>query len=192
MRLIKRYPNRKLYDTVEKQYVTLNDIACLIREGYEVQVLDYVSGEDLTAITLTQIIFEQEKRQAGFLPRAVLRGLVEAGGQRLSTLRRALAMPLGLLQQVDEEIDRRIALLIEDGALEEAEGLRLLALLQDDDLTTASNVERASPQALPEEALESMIRRMGLPSSADVQVLDEQLDQLLADIDAVLARRETG
>lgn len=192
MRLIKRYPNRKLYDTAEKQYVTLVDIAYLIRKGHEVQVLDHVSGEDLTAVTLTQIISEQEKRQGGFLPRAVLRGLVEAGGERLSTLRRALAMPLGIWQQVDEEIARRIGLLVHDGALEEGEGMHLRSLLVDEHLPATSDAESASTPAYPEEALERVMRRMDLPSSADVQELDELLDQLLEDIDAVLARRETG
>ena len=81
MRLIKRYPNRKLYDTEDKMYVTLNGIAELIRDGHDVQVVDHTSGEDLTAVTLTQIIFEQEKRQSGFLPRSVLTGLVQAGGE---------------------------------------------------------------------------------------------------------------
>ncbi|MGD8806379.1 MAG: polyhydroxyalkanoate synthesis regulator DNA-binding domain-containing protein, partial [Chloroflexota bacterium] len=61
MILIKRYPNRKLYNTEAKQYVTLEGIAELIRQGQEVQITDHQTGEDLTAVTLTQIIFEQEK-----------------------------------------------------------------------------------------------------------------------------------
>ena len=103
-----RYPNRKLYDTEAKKYVTLNGIAELIRDGEELQVVDHNSGEDLTAVTLTQIIFEQEKQQSGFLPRSVLTGLIQAGGDKLSTLRRTLASPLDLIHHVDEEIDRRV------------------------------------------------------------------------------------
>ncbi|MCK5314811.1 MAG: polyhydroxyalkanoate synthesis regulator DNA-binding domain-containing protein, partial [Anaerolineales bacterium] len=71
---IKRYPNRKLYDTEAKQYITLDEIADLIRQGQEIRVTDNVTGEDLTAVTLSQIIFEQEKKQSGFLPRSVLTG----------------------------------------------------------------------------------------------------------------------
>ncbi|MGD8735253.1 MAG: polyhydroxyalkanoate synthesis regulator DNA-binding domain-containing protein, partial [Anaerolineae bacterium] len=55
MTRIKRYPNRKLYDTEAKQYITLEGIAALIRQGNEVQVIDHATGEDLTALTLTQI-----------------------------------------------------------------------------------------------------------------------------------------
>lgn len=184
MRLIKRYPNRKLYDTKEKQYVTLSDIARMIREGHEVQVTDHANGEDLTAITLTQIIFEQEKRQAGFLPRAVLKGLVQAGGKHMSSLRGALALPLGLLQHVDEEIDRRIRLLIRRGALEETEGLRLRELLLESE---------AGAEKLPEtyeEEFERALARIGVPSRSDIQDLDEQLERLLQDIDVLLEHQD--
>jgi polyhydroxyalkanoate synthesis repressor PhaR len=62
MRIIKRYSNRKLYDTVERHYVTLSDVAGFVRKGDDVQVTDYESNADLTAQTLAQIIFEEEKR----------------------------------------------------------------------------------------------------------------------------------
>jgi polyhydroxyalkanoate synthesis repressor PhaR len=64
MRTIKRYSNRKLYDTFEKHYVTLADVAGFVRNGDEVKVTDHVSGADLTSATLAQIIFEEEKRSA--------------------------------------------------------------------------------------------------------------------------------
>ena len=67
MPIIKRYPNRKLYDTEAKKYITLDGIAELIRQGEEVVVIDHTTNEDLTAVTLTQIIFEQEKKSSGFL-----------------------------------------------------------------------------------------------------------------------------
>ncbi len=94
MSVIKRYPNRKLYNTSSKQYITLEGIADMIRNGEEVQILDHNTGEDLTALTLTQIIFEQEKKQGGFLPRSVLTGLVQAGGF-------LLASPSGGLKQTE-------------------------------------------------------------------------------------------
>ena len=80
MILIKRYPNRKLYNTHTRGYVRLESVAELIRQGYEVQVIDHASGEDLTAVILSQIILDMEKKQAGSTPREVLAGLVQAGG----------------------------------------------------------------------------------------------------------------
>jgi polyhydroxyalkanoate synthesis repressor PhaR len=90
MRLIKRYPNRKLYDTHAKQYITLDRIADLIRDGQELQVIDHASGEDITALTLSQIIFEQEKQQSGFLPHTLLANLIRVGGDQLNAFQRTL------------------------------------------------------------------------------------------------------
>jgi polyhydroxyalkanoate synthesis repressor PhaR len=90
MPIIKRYPNRKLYDTEAKRYVTLDSITQMIHEGQEVQVVDHETGEDLTNLTLSQIIFEQEKKGSGLLPRSLLTNLVRAGGDTFDQVRRAL------------------------------------------------------------------------------------------------------
>jgi polyhydroxyalkanoate synthesis repressor PhaR len=90
MPIIKRYPNRKLYDTEAKRYVTLDSITQMIHEGQEVQVVDHETGEDLTNLTLSQIIFEQEKKGSGLLSRALLTNLVRAGGDTFEQVRRAL------------------------------------------------------------------------------------------------------
>jgi polyhydroxyalkanoate synthesis repressor PhaR len=62
MRIIRRYANRKLYDLQESRYVTLDKLAGITRMGEEFQVVDNVTGRDLTAATLAQIVFEEEKR----------------------------------------------------------------------------------------------------------------------------------
>lgn len=62
-RVIKRYSNRKLYDTKDSRYVTLLQIADMVREGEEVQIIDNNSKEDLTEVTLAQIVFEQQKQE---------------------------------------------------------------------------------------------------------------------------------
>ena len=61
MRTIRRYSNRKLYDLKERHYVTLARVAAIIREGEDVQVLEHPSGRDLTAATMAQILFEEER-----------------------------------------------------------------------------------------------------------------------------------
>ncbi len=82
-RVVKRYQNRKLYDTSSSRYVTLDDIATLIREGEDVQVIDNQNQDDLTSVTLTQIIFEQEKKKKSLLPLATLRNIVQSGGEKI-------------------------------------------------------------------------------------------------------------
>ncbi len=123
--IVKRYPNRKLYNTETKRYITLNGIAELIRSGSEVQILDHSNGEDLTTLTLSQIIFEQEKKKNGFLPKSVLTSLIQAGGETLDTLRRGLSNPREILTPVEQEIDRRLQELVHHGEMAREEMLQL-------------------------------------------------------------------
>lgn len=188
MRLIKRYPNRKLYDTGNKKYVTLNGIAGLIRDGHEVQVVDHATGEDLTAVTLTQIIYEQEKRQAGFLPRSVLTGLVQAGGEKLSTLRRALASPLDLFHHVDQEIERRVRMLIRRGEIDRSEGHRL----RDKLLALGRERSETTIVELKEDELQRLLVERGVPSRREFTELEEKLDRLVDRLDNVLEERQAA
>lgn len=86
-RIIKRYTNRKLYDTRDSRYVTLSQIASMVRAGEEMKVIDNATKEDLTSLTLAQIIYEQEKQQAEVLPLSALRELVRRSEARLADLR---------------------------------------------------------------------------------------------------------
>jgi polyhydroxyalkanoate synthesis repressor PhaR len=76
--IIKKYGNRRLYDTSTSRYINLEEIAALVRNGTEVQVVDVKTGEDLTRVTLTQIITENAKDQPTGLPLELLRQLVMA------------------------------------------------------------------------------------------------------------------
>jgi polyhydroxyalkanoate synthesis repressor PhaR len=76
--LIKRYPNRRLYDMSAGKYVNLGDVAAAVRKGAAVKVVDAKTGEDLTRIILTQIIVEDAKEQQVGLPLELLRQLIVA------------------------------------------------------------------------------------------------------------------
>jgi polyhydroxyalkanoate synthesis repressor PhaR len=79
--VIKKYGNRRLYDTAGSRYVNLDDIAGLIREGKDVKVVDAKSGHDLTRVTLTQIITEDAKDKPTGLPLELLRQLIVASDE---------------------------------------------------------------------------------------------------------------
>jgi polyhydroxyalkanoate synthesis repressor PhaR len=79
-RLIKRYGNRKMYDTQESRYVTLDNVAELVRGGDDLRIVDNESGEDLTAVVFAQVIFEEAKRKDGILGLPVLRRIIQQGG----------------------------------------------------------------------------------------------------------------
>jgi polyhydroxyalkanoate synthesis repressor PhaR len=80
-RIIKRYANRKLYDTEHSRYVTLDQISEMIRQGDDVKIVDNKTKEDLTTVTLAQIIFEEEKKQRSLLPLGAMRNIIQSGGQ---------------------------------------------------------------------------------------------------------------
>ncbi|HYD54729.1 MAG TPA: polyhydroxyalkanoate synthesis regulator DNA-binding domain-containing protein [Gemmatimonadaceae bacterium] len=82
-RVIRRYGNRKLYDVRASAYVSMTDIARLIREGHTVQVIDNVSGEDITAQTLTQVVLEQGRQGREVVHTDLLHQLLRRGGQAL-------------------------------------------------------------------------------------------------------------
>jgi polyhydroxyalkanoate synthesis repressor PhaR len=174
--IVKRYPNRKMYNTDTKKYITLEGIAGLIRDGQDVQILDHTTGEDLTALTLTQIIFEQEKKQGGFLPRSVLTGLVQAGGETLTSLRRTLSSPLELLRHVDQEIERRLQWLVEKGELTAEESTRLREKL------LRPKTEEATT-TISEQDLEQYLHQKGVPTRDDLQHLNMQLEELVVKLE---------
>jgi polyhydroxyalkanoate synthesis repressor PhaR len=78
-RMIKRYENRKLYDTEDRQYVSFDDIAALVRRGVDVQVVDNMTGDDITTQTLTQVIFEEGKKGRNPLSKDMLHEMIRFG-----------------------------------------------------------------------------------------------------------------
>lgn len=78
-KIYKKYPNRRIYDTETSGYVTLNEVAEAIREGKEVEIFDVKRNEDVTALTLTQIIMEQAKKNKSLIPVKLLHLFIQSG-----------------------------------------------------------------------------------------------------------------
>jgi polyhydroxyalkanoate synthesis repressor PhaR len=94
-RIIKRYSNRKLYDTKDSRYVTLLQIAEMVRSGEEVQIIDNNTKDDLTEVTLAQIIYEEQKTHSRNVPLQTLKELIHARTEKvLADLREG---PIGRL-----------------------------------------------------------------------------------------------
>ncbi len=92
--IIKKYENRRLYDATNSRYVNLEEVAQLVQQGHDVQVVDAASGEDLTRLILTQIIAEGAKNSESNFPLDILRQMVIASGQasQASAMRYTKAM----------------------------------------------------------------------------------------------------
>ena len=98
--LIKKYPNRRLYDTSLGRYVNLDDVAALIRQEVDVQVVDARTGEDLTRVVLMQIIAEDVKGQPASLPLELLRQLVIATDRAFTDMRSAALSPFQMVKSL--------------------------------------------------------------------------------------------
>jgi polyhydroxyalkanoate synthesis repressor PhaR len=157
--IIKRYSNRKLYDTATSCYVTLDEIGSRIQQGEEMQVIDHDSGADQTTLILLQILFDQEKRIGGLLPEILLTRLVRAGDRQFTNLRGAVQAFLEPDNHVDTHIRKRLARLVELGWMHEEERQRLDSLLLSPDIkreapTPSDNTQQISALQQHMQALE--------------------------------------
>ena len=99
--LIKKYANRKLYDTRTSRYVTLEGIAQLVRDGHEIEVVDRDNGKDLTQVTLSQIVLSEEKRGPARVIDAGGEMLHDRGQALLDYVRKTLNVPADIRSQVE-------------------------------------------------------------------------------------------
>lgn len=107
-RLVKRYSNRKLYDTSESRYVTLEEISRWVKAGEEVKILENETGEDLTAVTFAQIILEEERKKTGLLSLRLMRDLIQHGEAALANLAARVESGMEAIRTVPERAGRRL------------------------------------------------------------------------------------
>jgi polyhydroxyalkanoate synthesis repressor PhaR len=183
LRLIKKYANRKLYDTVEKRYISLRGIAALVRDGDEVQVLDNESGEDITTVVLSQIVREQG-RTGGLLPLPLLTALVRSGSGGLAHLRESLQSSLETLKTLEDDLDQRLEGLAQRGeiSLSEAQELR-------EEMAARARERQADAEERILEEIEGSLSRLGVPTNSDVEALSQRLAEIETKVDALLCAR---
>lgn len=165
--LIKRYANRKLYNTATSRYITLKGIADLIEAGEEVRVVDNETGEDITSVTLSQILVDNERSNRR-VPGTVLTDLIQRSGDVLYS---ALKRRVDDASEGFEELQRNVKKLIgpREGAARRADWVAL----------ATPDLDR-----LVQRALERVLRALDLPRRSDIEALEKRLDQVLAEIGA--------
>jgi polyhydroxyalkanoate synthesis repressor PhaR len=170
--LIKRYANRKLYNTQSSRYITLKGIADLLEAGEEVRVVDNESGEDITSITLSQILVDTERANRA-VPGNLLSGLFQRGGDALYD---------ALARGVDDASER-----LEDFQ----RTMRKLLRVRHDGEPLAEGEEAGershrdwiafSPpdlDQLVQRAIERVLKMLDLPTRADIDALNSRIDRL--------------
>lgn len=154
VRLIKRYGNRKLYDVSSSKYVTLEGVRSLVQGGEDVCVVDNDSGEDLTAVTFAQVIYEEAKRANGTLSPPLLRWLIQRGDEAVRDVMRGVERGREALETVRDAAEKRVQSLVHPtgrnssrkllGDLMEAPQRRLDELQRRIDSQVRDSVERVT------------------------------------------------
>lgn len=183
-RTIKRYANRKLYDTQESHYVSLQDILKLVREGDDIEVVDSRTGEDLTSVTLAQAMAEEEKSAEGsVLPLDVLKELIQRGSDSLNEImRKSRLAGKGAVQMAEESASKQFEKLMDQGEMEEDEARSYLKLL-----SRAVTKNRRSLERRIDERVELFVEAMQIPTRADFNKVVKKVDSLIEKLDAYIA-----
>ncbi len=178
-KIIKRYTNRKLYDTVESRYVTLDEIAEMVKAGTEVRIVDNRTKEDLTSVTLAQIIFEEEKKTSKMSLRT-LKELIRHGGERAAQIVEDTQAELrGRVEAVRQAAEQRVQTLIKTGQQTSDRAKEMVAASQEAVSQFQRRVDERIRAAMDGVANLPELRR-------DMQQLSTRLEELerkLADLD---------
>jgi polyhydroxyalkanoate synthesis repressor PhaR len=179
-RVIKRYSNRKLYDTRDSRYVTLQQIGEMVRAGEEVQIIDNKTKEDKTEVTLALILSEDLRAQPKGVQLGALRDLIqERGGKLLNQLKEG---PLGRFIQTSSEPEAVAA------AVEELKASESLEELKGDDKRADEKKGRLTE--LMESSISSLDERIRaiVPSARSFAELKDQVTSLEARVETLTAK----
>jgi polyhydroxyalkanoate synthesis repressor PhaR len=174
--LIKRYANRKLYNTQTSRYITLKGIADLLEGGEDVRVIDNESGEDITSITLSQILVDTERSNRA-VPGNLLSGLFQRGGDALYE---ALSRGVDDASERLEDFQRTMRKLLRvrhaaGNGQDEIEGEEGTSRGHDREWVAFSPPDL---DQLVQRAIERVLKLLDLPTRADLDALNERIDRL--------------
>jgi len=178
IRLIKRYPNRKLYDTVARRYVALRDIAALVREGIDLRVVEHETDKDITARTLSQVILQQQRPGGVRFSHTLLANLVRAGDWGAQTVRSSVTASWGILRWLDEEVQQQLTRWVARGLLSEATADQMRTTLQEIMQMAWSEQILQAEQRLPQ-----VRERLNLASRQELQELATRIEELAQQIE---------
>ena len=190
--VIKKYANRRLYNTGTSTYVTLEDLAAMVKSGEDFTVYDAKTSEDITRSVLTQIIFEQENKEGGqnLLPIAFLRQLIRFYGDSMQMLvPRYLEVSIESLTREQEKFRNQVA---------QAFGVGAFTSLEEHVRRNMDMFERAFTMFAPFARRESQAAEAAAeagkapPKTGEIDDLKRQLDEMQRKVDRLSDKGPTG
>ncbi len=182
-RIIKRYANRKLYDTESSHYVGLQDILKLVRDGEDIEVVDSRTGEDLTSVTFSQAMAEEEKAEGSGLPLDVLKELIQRGSESVDEIMRVSRLASkGAVQMAEEGASKYYGKLVDRGEMSEDEARGYIR-----SLSKSVTKRRRSIESRIDKRIKTYVKAMELPSRSDFDKIAEKMDSIVEKLDAHLS-----
>jgi polyhydroxyalkanoate synthesis repressor PhaR len=165
--LIKRYANRKLYNTQTSRYITLKGIAELIEADKDVRVIDNETGEDITSVALSQILVDSERANRG-VPGSLLSDLIHRGGDALYG---ALRKGVGDASDSIEDFQRNVR--------------RVIKIRDEETGKLGDWIAFGKPDVdrIIQNAMERVFKVLDLPRRSDIEALNENLGRVAEAID---------
>lgn len=166
-RLIKRYGNRKLYDVTERRYITLDEISELVQNNEEIQVMDKVSGEDITEHVLSKVVAFSAHQPEGPLPKNVLVSLIQRPSDAfMGYVRKTVSAGFETMSQLD-----RLAKTLRDMVLRSENGTGP----ETDELAPAL---KTVIEGFVQECVQARLAEMNLPQKVEIERLRQQVRTL--------------
>ena len=174
MHTIKKYVNRKMYDTTDKQYVSLSDVAELIKSGEEVSIIDNKTGEDLTAAIVSRLIGQEKKTRQKVVSPRVMMQLLRKGSDTLTDYAKKYTTLLqSAVTLAEDEVDKLVGTLVQDKELSRSEGSRLKA-----EITGYTSALKKWIGERVDRHMNEALGAMNLASRDQVKTLEDKVDAL--------------
>lgn len=173
-RKIKKYSNRKMYDTDQKQYITLDQLSDLIKAGEEVIIEDNDTGEDITSSVLSQILSREKPKGENGVHVGILTQLLRKGGDTISGYaKKYTTLWQSVYTMAEDEIDKIVNKLVKEKELSETEGRNLKKEL----VGYADNIKKWLGERI-DKRINEVLNMMNLATKEQVQELQAKIEEL--------------
>ncbi len=178
MHKIKKYVNRKMYDTTAKQYVSLAQLSELIKSGEEVSIIDNKTGEDLTAAIVSRLIGQDKKEKERVVSPRIMMQLLRKGGDTLTDYaKKYTSLWQNALTMAEDEVDKVVGALVSNKELSRAEGSRLKS-----EITGYTESLKSWIGDRVDRSINEALSAMNLASRDQVEALADRVDKLVKEV----------
>ena len=184
--LIKKYANRKLYDTKLKKYVTLKYISQLVKNGKEVKVIDNVTGNDITATTLAQIIAKLESKDSSKTPLLGLKFFIQKRSDWLKEyFDKSFLSGKQTIEHLISSIQSFFKSLLQKGIITPDDVLKIINSIKTEFETKSSKIEEVI-----DKKIYHTLYMMCVPSLKEINQLNDRIDKLVEKINSLIKKLE--